>query len=87
MADCHAETAISLERDSELEESEILQCTPSSIVIQLYVLLLLMAPLNRPNKCSFFIFSRQKVSSLSIFTQRYRVWHGAHNVLLNFHII
>ena len=51
-----------VEMDSELEESEILQCTPPSIVIQLYVLLLPMVTLNRPNKCSFFMFSRQKVS-------------------------
>ena len=57
MATCHAEITISLEMDSELEENEILQCTPPSIVIQLYVLLLLMVPLNRPNKCSFFIFT------------------------------
>ena len=69
MAACHAETEISLEMDSELEESEILQCTPPSIVIQLYVLLLLMVPLNRPNKCSFLMFSRQKVSCVAGSTQ------------------
>ena len=37
MVACHAKATISLEMDSELEESEILQCTPPSIVIQLYI--------------------------------------------------
>ena len=60
MAACHAETTISLEMDSELDESEILQCTPPSIVIQFYVLLLLMVPPNRPSKCSFLMFSKAK---------------------------
>ena len=58
MAACHAETTISLEMDSELEESEILQCTPPSIVIQLH-----------SNKCSFFMFSMQKVSCVARSTQ------------------
>ena len=65
------EIVISMEMDSELEESEILQCTPPSIVIQLYVLLLLMLPLNRPISAHFLCFRGKK----------YRAWHGAHNRL------
>ena len=34
MAACDAETTISMEMDSELEESDILQCTLPSIAIQ-----------------------------------------------------